>query len=186
MKRFFIVIIVLGLLLWIGGYIFYRFYFPEIVAKAIVSAETPAYIPRRLMNKVDELRKPVNKGTDEIILAMKTNNIALEDVVDVIESTSEDDAVDFLNDLNQSNPKSPDEVFDIAKKHIKADFDIEILRKPFVENVNMKSIRKAMSYANTNQRTKDLDIETGRAIAKQILIEKYKNPYLAPSPKGER
>jgi hypothetical protein len=173
MKRFFLVIIVLGILAWIGGYIFYRFYFPEIVARAIVADETPSYIPRRLMNKVDELRMPVNKGADEIIVEMKRNNIALDDVVAVIDNTSEDEAYNFLKELNQAKPNTPDEVFDIAKKYITADFDVEVLRKPFVENVNMKSIRKAMSFANTNQRTKDLDIETGRAIAKQILIEKY-------------
>jgi hypothetical protein len=173
MKRFLLIIIVLGLLGWIGAYIFYRFYLPDILARAIVSSETPSYIPRRLMNRVDELRSPVNKGADEIIAEMKKNDIPLEDVVEVIENTSEDEAFEFLNELNQTNPKTPNEVFDIAKKHIDADFDVEILRKPFIENVNMKAIRKAMRYANTNQRTKDLDIETGRAIAKQILVEKY-------------
>ena len=174
MNRFFLVIIVLGVLAWVGAYVFYRYYFPDMMARAIVSKETPQYIPRRLMNKVDELRAPVNKGADEIVREMKKNNIALEDVVRVIEHTSEEDAREFLADLNTSRPKTPNEVFDIAKKHIHADFDVEILRKPFVENVNMKAIRKAMSYANTNQRTKDIDIETGRAIARQILIEKYK------------
>lgn len=173
MKRFLFLVIILGLLVWAGSYIFYRYYFPDLVADALVAEQSPSYIPRRLMNKVDELRKPVNKGTDEIIMEMKRNEIPLNDVVDVIESTSEEEAYAFLMDLNSSNPKTPDEVFDIAKKHIDADFDIEVFRKPFVENVNMKAIRRAMSYANTNQRTKDLDIETGRAIAKKILIEKY-------------
>jgi hypothetical protein len=126
------------------------------------------------MNKVDELRRPVNKGADQMILEMKKNDIAITDVVEVIENTTEDEAYEFLQDLNASKPQTPDEVFDIAKQHIQADFDIEIFRKPFVENVSMASIRRAMSYANTNQRTKDLDIVTGRAIAKQILIEKYK------------
>lgn len=67
MKRFFLVIIVLGVLAWVGAYVFYRYYFPDMMARAIVSNETPQYIPRRLMNKVDELRAPVNKGADEIV-----------------------------------------------------------------------------------------------------------------------
>lgn len=174
MKRFLLVVIILGLLLWGGAYIFYRVYLPDLVAKALVSDETPPYIPRRLMNRVDELRAPVNKGADEMIIEMKKNEIPLDDVVDVIENTTEDEAYEFLKDLNESNPKTPDEVFDIAKEHIRADFDVEVFRKPFVENVSMKSIRKAMHFANTNQKTKDMDIVTGRAIAKQILIEKYK------------
>lgn len=173
MKRLLLVIIILGLLVWAGVYIFYRMYLPDLVAKALVSEDTPAYIPRRLMNKVDELRAPVNKGADEMIMEMKRNEIPLDDVLDVIESTSEDEAYEFLKDLNESNPKTPDQVFDIAKEHLKADFDIEVFRKPFVENVSMASIKKAMNYANTNRKTKDLDIVTGRAIAKQILIEKY-------------
>ncbi|HEY0656333.1 MAG TPA: hypothetical protein VGD65_24540 [Chryseosolibacter sp.] len=173
MKRFLLIVIILGLFLWAGVYIFYRVYLPDLVAKALVADETPSYIPRRIMNKVDELRAPVNKGADEMIIEMKKNEIPLDDVVEVIESTTEDEAYEFLKDLNESQPKTPDEVFDIAKKHVEADFDIEVFRKPFVENVSMASIKKAMRYANTNQRTKDLDIVTGRAIAKQILIEKY-------------
>jgi hypothetical protein len=173
MKRFFLILITLGIIAWAGGYIFYRFYFPELVASAIMADETPKYIPRRLMNKVDELRMPVNKGVDEIISEMKKREIALEDVVEVIESTSEDEAYNFLNELNQANPKDANAVFDIAKKHIDADFDVELFRKPFVENVSIASIRRVVRYANTNNVTKDLDIETGRAIAKQILIEKY-------------
>ena len=116
MKRFFLVIIVLGVLAWVGAYVFYRYYFPDMMARAIVSNETPQYIPRRLMNKVDELRAPVNKGADEIVREMKKNNIALEDVVQVIDKTTEEDAREFLVDLNTSKPKTPNEVFDIAKK----------------------------------------------------------------------
>jgi hypothetical protein len=174
MKRFVLIVIILGLLIWGGAHIFYRVYLPDLVAKALVADETPPYIPRRLMNKVDELRAPVNKGADEMIIEMKKNEIPLAEVVEVIENTSEDEAYEFLKDLNESDPKTPDEVFDIAKEHLHADFDIEVFRKPFVENVNMKSIQRAMRYANTNQKTKDLDIVTGRAIARQILIEKYK------------
>jgi hypothetical protein len=174
MKRFFLVLIIVCLVIWAAGYAFYRLYLPDIIAKALVSDDTPSYIPRRIMNKVDELRAPVNKGADQMVAEMKRNNISLAEVLEVVDNTNEDEAYSFLAELNESNPNDPNDVFDIAKKHLKADFDVEIFREPFVKNVNMKSIRKAMRYANLNQRTKDLDIETGRAIAKQILIEKYK------------
>jgi hypothetical protein len=173
MKRFILILIIICLAIWAGGYLFYRLYLPDIVADAIVSNKTPPYIPRRIMNKVEELRKPVNAGADEIVRQMKKNDIPLEDVVEVIENTSEDDAYALLEELNKANPNTPDEVFDIAKKHIETDFDVEVLRQAFVQNVNMKSIRKAMRYANANQRAKELDIVTARAIAKQILKEKY-------------
>lgn len=173
MKRFVQILIIICILVWAGGYIFYRFYFPGIMANAIISDETPTYIPRRIMNKVDELKKPVNKGADEIVRQMKKNDIPLDDMIEVIENTSEDEAYAFLDELNRVNPQTPDEVFDIAKKHIETDFDVELLRTAFVENVSMKSVRKATKYANVNQRAKELDIRTARAIAKQILIEKY-------------
>lgn len=130
------------------------------------------------MNKVDELRAPVNKRADEMIAEMKRNKIELEEVLELVDNTKEEEADNFLKELNKANPQNADQVFDIAKKHVNADFDVEIFREAFVRNVNMKSIRKALLYANTNQRTKDLDIETGRAIAKQILIEKYKEAEL--------
>jgi hypothetical protein len=173
MKRFLLILIIIGLIVWAGGYLFYRIYLPDIVANALVSDKTPTYIPKRLMNKVDELRMPVNKGADEMIVQMRRNNVALEDVLAVIDDTDEEEARNFLSELNTVKPTDANQVFDIAKKHITADFDIEVFRAPFVKNVSMKSIRKAMGYANTNQKTNDLDIETGRAIAKQILIQKY-------------
>jgi hypothetical protein len=174
MKRFLFFLIITCLILWAGGYFLYRFYLPDLIAKALVADATPTYIPKRLMNRVDELRAPVNKGVDEIIIEMKRNNIPLEDVLELVDQADEEEANLFLEELNAANPQNPDEVFNIAKKHLSADFDVEVFREPFVRNVNMQSIRKAMRYAAVNQRTKDLDIETGRAIAKQILIEKYK------------
>ena len=173
MKRFLLIVITVGLLLWLGGYLFYRLYLPDLIAKAIVSEESPTYIPRRIMNKVEEFKAPVNKGANEMVVEMKRNDIPLEDVLEVVDETNEDRAYELLEELNKLNPQTPNEVFDIAKKYIEADFDVEVFREPFVKNVSMKSIQKAMRYANTNQRTKDLDIETGRAIAKQILIQKY-------------
>jgi hypothetical protein len=174
MKRFLVVLIVTCLVLCAIGYGLYRFYLPGIIAKAIIAEDTPSYIPKRLMNKVDEFRAPVQKGADEMVIQLKRNNIPLDKALELVENTNEEVANNFLEELNASNPKSTNEVFNIAKKHLSADFDLEVFRDAFVQNVNMKTIHKAMNYANTNQRTKDLDIETGREIVKQILIEKFK------------
>lgn len=184
MKRFIFTLIAIGLLLWVGGYIFYRVYLPDLIAKAIVSDTTPQYIPRRLLNKVDELRAPVNKGANEMIVEMKRNHIPLEDVLEVVDKTNEQEAYNFLSALNEADPKDPNEVFDIAKKHLQADFDVEVFREPFIKNVSMKSIRRAIKYANLNQKTKDLDIETGKAIAKHILMEKYNEVELPENKKS--
>lgn len=174
MKRILFFLLIIGLVLWTGGYLFYRLYLPDLVANAMISDEKPPYIPKRIMNRIDELKAPVNKGVDEMVAEMKRNDVPVEKVLDLVDKADEDTALALLDDLKQQKPKTPDQVFDIAKNHLKADFDVEIFREAFVKNVSMKSIRKAISYASTNQRTKDLDLETGRAIARQIIIQKYK------------
>src|SRR5688500_18171351 len=137
MKRFLFFFILLCLAVAIGGYIFYKSYLPGIIAKAIVNDATPTYIPTRIMNKVDELRAPFNKGADEMIAEMKRNNIELNDVLVLVDNANEKEAYNFLTELNQENPQTTNQVFDIAKKHLKADFDVEIFREAFVSNVDM-------------------------------------------------
>jgi hypothetical protein len=62
----------------------------------------------------------------------------------------------------------------VAKKHFSSDFDMEVFREPFNRYFEMKQIKKAISYANFNRKTNDVDIVTAKAILKQIILEKEK------------
>ena len=174
MKKGIVRCFVIASILAILGYAVYFFYFPQMVAEAIVSHNPPTYIPKRIQNRIDEFRIPINKGVEDVVSHIHEANIPIEEVLEAIDETSEEEAYLLLDELNQTKIRSADQVFTITKEHLDTDFDMEIFRKPFTENVDIRLIQKWIQYANINRKTKDIDIETARAIVKQVLIEKEK------------
>jgi hypothetical protein len=174
MKKFLIISLILVTLLGLTGYGLYHFYFSYMVAEAITTESLPIYIPKGIQRKLDEMRKPVNKGAEEIVVKMHEGDIPVEKIIKAIDETTEEQAYAMLDELNKTPIKNANQVFDIGKKHFPVDFDAEILRKPFTDHIDMKLIRRAIRYGNINKRTKDIDIETAKAIAKKIFLEKEK------------
>lgn len=174
MKKILLVLIVVGIVIWIGGYIAYTVYFPKVVAQALVSENKPPYLPKRLLNKIEEVRGPINKSTENFIIALKKADVPMTKVYDAIENTSEEQAYQMLDELNDSRITDPNQAFDIFKKHVHTDFDVEPFRATFNQNVDPKMIRRLIQYANMNRRMNEIDIPTAKAIAIQLLKEKEK------------
>ena len=157
-----------------AAYLVYRSEVPDMVAKAVVSDSLPHYIPKRIQSRIQEISKPINEGTEAVIIEMHTQGIPTNKLMATIDETSEGDVNRFLDELNRQQPNDIHQVFDIAKSHIDTDFDAEILRKPFTDHVTMKQIQKVMKYAQDNRKTHDLDFKTTKAILKKIILEKEK------------
>ena len=174
MKRFLIAALLVIGLLAAGGYILYRKVMPHLVAKAVTSHSLPGYIPKRLKNRVEAIRKPINKGTEAIIEKMHDADITLEDVLLAVDNISEEEAYAFLDEFNETDHTSPDDVFDVAKKHFKTSFDLEVFREPFRKHFKLKQIRSVIDYASLNRRSNDVDFATAKVILKMIIIEKEK------------
>lgn len=174
MKRFLLISALILICVSIGGYYLYRIMMPKIIAEAMVSESMPEYIPKRLQPRVEAIRKPLNKGTQAMIERMHDSEISLEDVLRAVDNITEDQTYAFLDEIDQISPTSTDEVFDVAKKHFRTDFDAEVFREPFKKHFEMKQIRNAIEHANLNRRSNDVDIATAKAILKEIIVEKEK------------
>ena len=173
MKKIFASLLILAVL-GAGGYLLYRSVVPQIIARAVVADSLPGYIPKRLQTKVDAIRMPLNKGAEAMLRKMHSSDIPVDQVLEVVDNISEKEAYAFLDDLNASRPASTNEVFDLAKKHFSADFDLEVFREPFNKHFEMKQINNGIAYANLNRRSNDVDIATAKAILKKIILEKEK------------
>jgi hypothetical protein len=174
MKKVIITSLIIFVALGIMAYGFYQFLFPQMVAHAIVSDDSPPYIPKRILNYIDDFRVPINKSSEDIVREIHRAGIPMKKILSAIDETTEEQAYIILDELNQAHIKNTNQVFDIIKKHFDTGFDAEVFRKPFIENVDMKTVRTGMKYANINRKTKDVDAETARAIIKQVLIRKEK------------
>ncbi|MEX2231571.1 MAG: hypothetical protein WD824_05390, partial [Cyclobacteriaceae bacterium] len=161
-------------ILAVGGYFLYRSLMPKIIAEAVVAESLPNYIPKRLKNKVDAIRTPLNKGTEAMLQEMHASEIPLDDVLEAVDDITEEQAYSFLDEMNKRKPASTNEVFDVAKKHFSADFDMEVFREPFNKHFEIDQIKNAIAYANMNRKSNDVDISTAKAIFKKIIVEKEK------------
>jgi hypothetical protein len=174
MKKFIIILFATILIGGIAAFVLYKYYLPEVIADAVVADDLPDYLPKPVKTRIEKIREPVNAGAEDVVKEIHDSDIAIEKILEMIDRTTEDMSNEILDELNRSKITTTDQAFDIIKKHVKADFDLEVLRKPFNENVDVKMIRKAIGYGNINRKSKDIDLETAKVIAKRILIEKEK------------
>ena len=162
-----------------GGYYLYKTFITDMIAKTVTADSLPDYIPKRIQSRIEGIGAPINKGAEAMLRQMHTSGIPMEDILAVIDATTEEQIYALVDELNTVRPKTTDEVFTIAKKHLRTNFDPEVFRKPFNDHVTIEQIRKALFYASRNRKTYDLDFATGKAIAKKILLEKEEEYYAA-------
>jgi len=174
MKRFLLISLVILVALAAGGFYIYRTVMPGLIADAVTSDTSPEYIPKRIQNRVEAIRKPINKGTEAIIEKMHASEIPVQDVLSAVDNITEDQAHAFLDEVNEVKPESTDEFFDVAKRHFDTDFDPEVFREPFKKHFKIDQLRSAVKYANLNRTSNDVDITTAKAIVKKIILEKEK------------
>lgn len=174
MKKILIGIVLTVIVIMAAGYFIYRHYLPEFVASTLSSEKLPPYLPKHVQTKIEEFRAPVNKGTEEMVKEIHRANVPIEKVYETIDNTTDEQAYALLDELNNTPLKNTDHVFDIIKKHIPANFNVEVFRRPFTEHFNMKMVRKALYYGEKNRKSKDLDVDFAKAIIKQVLKEKDK------------
>lgn len=174
MKRPLLTLLLIVALVGVGCYALYRVLMPELIAEAVVSETMPDYIPKRLQTRMEAIRTPINRGTEAMVEKMLDSDIPLEAVLDAVDDITEKQAYAFLDEINEKEPSTTNEVFDLAKKHFTTSFDLEVFREPFNKHFKMKQIRSALAYANMNRKYNDVDIVTAKAILKKIITEKEK------------
>ena len=174
MKKFLIwvlSIIIIGALLAYG---FYRFYLPDVVVNAITSGdELPDYLPENIRNKIAPYKEAVNKSADQVIHELHEHDIPVTEFIEAINQVYPQHIQAAVDEAKTQNVRTTDEAFDIIKKHFPAEFDLEPLREPFNDNVNMKMINKALSGLNANKNA-EIDLDMTKEIATKVLTQKEK------------
>jgi len=162
------------LVLAIGGTLLYKFYLPQLIAKAVVTeGEPPAYVPKVVERQISRYKVPLSNAATDIVKSMHASDVTMGQVFEAIDKTEPQHIQMAFDELQTANVKTPDDAFNIFKKHVNADFDVEVLREPFTKNVNMKMIRVATKKAH--QYNEDaVDADLAKAIIKNILLQKEK------------
>jgi len=159
-----------------GGYIGYKkIILPRYLAKLILDEkDAPSIIPNRYAKRLVKARKRINAGVDSTLVVIHRNNITMDQLLKAIDDVKDEDVYWCLDELNSIRITNSDQVFDIGKKYFKPDFDVELFRPDFRRYVTLPMIKKGLKYANKQRDDPEMDSETAKTIAKQILIEKEK------------
>lgn len=173
MKKTFLLLVLIGAF-GLGSYLLYRTFMTGLVAKAVTSESLPKYIPKRFQSKVETIRAPLNDGAEAMVEKMHASDIPVDQVLRAVDKVTEQQAYAFLDEFHEQNPKTTDEVFDIAKKYFSTEFNLELFRQPFNKHFSLQQVKNAAAYAEMNRRSNDVDISTAKAILKKIIIEKEK------------
>lgn len=174
MKKILGWILAVVLILAIGGTLLYKFYLPQMIAEAVITdGASPAYVPKVVERQISRYKVPISNAATDIVKSMRASDITMDQVFEAIDKTEPQHIQMAFDELQKADLKTPDDAFNIFKKHINADFDVELLREPFTKNVNMKMIRVATKKANQyNEDSVDADLV--KAIIKNILLQKEK------------
>jgi hypothetical protein len=157
-------------LVW-PAYLAYRLYFPDLVAKGI-SNRHDFIIPHRFQNDFEKLAEPLRDGAMEVVVEIPKSGITIDQVLQAIDQVEEERAIALLAEINSTETKSPDHLFDLIKKHLSVGFDIEVFRIPLTDRLAMPVIQRGIKYVNVYKSQAELDPPTVKTIAKKILLQK--------------
>lgn len=172
MRKLIIGILVALSILCLGAFLFYKVYLPSAIAHIITDAETPSYLPSFAEENLAKYKEPINKGASELVQALHDRNIPVEEVIRALDETTEAEIQAALDELKASDIKTTDQAFDIIASHVKTDLDIERLREPFKQHVNIQTIQRVLNDNDFKQYQDLLNASTIKEVVKEVLIQK--------------
>jgi len=178
LKKIVIILLIVFASIALISYAIYKQYAPAIIANELLKETEPPFLPKKIREKIKEIKVQTNKLSTDVITDIHKSNITLDQILKAFDEVTEDEAhllLDEINGLGQLN--SPDQVFDLTKKRFPVDFDVEPLREPFRKKADVRLLKKALLKANQYRDNDLIDFESAKSVVRRILIEKEKEFY---------
>ncbi|MEM7550912.1 MAG: hypothetical protein AAF363_14610 [Bacteroidota bacterium] len=173
MKRILIIGIVLLLLVVGVSWYYYEKQLPKVVAKAIIKNKYPVYIPEKIQGKIVKVSDTLNAKVENFLVTTDTIGISINEILKIIDEVKEEDVRKTISIIQNQDIKSVEEVFDIAVENIPIkSFNVELLREPFINNIKINHINRALGYLRTHNILELIDPEIARETIKQVIIQK--------------
>ncbi len=174
-KKLVLILAIILCLIAVTGWYYYKVAFPKMVAEAVVNKKYPRLMPEKYREGLASVGDTLDTRIQHLIEISESKGISLDELITGIDQIQEDQVRNAVNEVLSTKITNVEQVFDIGIKHIKVQaFDPEELRGPFLENVNLQHIKKGIRYIKTHRILEEMDPDTVRKIARQILIEKRK------------
>jgi hypothetical protein len=168
-----IIIACISIVFIIGGYFSFQYFYPRIVADAIVSNRYSEIIPKRYRDQFTLVGDTINQRVTRLLEITEDKGITINDLLMAIDEIEEQDVRNMIAELYVTKIDSIEQVYEIGTRHIKITiFDPELLKEPFLRHVEVHHVRKGLKYIKKHDLENQLSAKSGRKIAKQIIIQK--------------
>lgn len=166
---FLIILCVLAIaIVWV-----YRFYFPQVVAEALVSEDSIAALPEQVQEQVKAIKSEVDKQMEKVPELMEEAELEYNDLVVIIEEIDSDQLLNALEELKSKNWQTTDEVFDIGLKHVSLKgYDLEKFRSSFNEAISEEQIEEVLNALGESQLLTSMSIQVMKEAARKLIEAK--------------
>jgi len=166
------ILLVAALTLVVACFVFYRFYLHSMIAETIQSdPDNSIFIPDTIKPTIVKARQKLDQEINDIPYILDTLNLDFDDILFIVDNVNSDQVIAAINELDRSEIKSEDQVFNILKKNIAIEgYDLEIFRSTFKKKTTLNKIKRGLQIIKDRQLTTSVSIPVARRTVKQILL----------------
>ncbi len=151
----------------------YHVFLPQMAARSITTGELPAYLPEKYKATIEEVHESVDEGLAELPMFMARNKLTYEELVQIIQSTSAEEVISYLNDYQHNPDMSAEEAFDRVKVLLDTKVDNpEVFREAFYEHYSKDRMQQGLKYLEGSDLPLEVNIELARKTIAEVLKQR--------------
>lgn len=157
------------------SYYYVNNYLPQKIAESIVNEEEndAVFVPKRIKSKISKGKKAMQGNIQLVEKELDNLNLTIDDLIVIIDEVKPKEVIKTIEILNQTEIKSSNQVFDIAKNNIEVNHvDVEVFRDSFNKYASVPRIKKGLKKINETDVLMNMSVSVARQTAKSILLER--------------
>jgi hypothetical protein len=151
----------------------YKILLPGVIAETITGETSTSILPKKVITKIDQYKKPINATTEEILFEMDSLHIPFDLVLKYVDNVKKETIIKTYNEIESQQTIDRNAIFDIVKKNVTVtEMDPEILRGTFLKYATNGRISRVMNYIKMHHLLDEIDVSLSREVIKKVLIQK--------------
>lgn len=154
--------------------IVYYYVLPGYAASLILKEEIPGYIPKQYSAKIEEIKKPIAKYSEDVFKIADSLDMSLEFILKVIDNTDSKEIMDVYYALENKEITNTEEVYDLIMDKVTfTGFDPGHFKNAFIKFATPGRINRLLRYAEEHEFATSVGPDVSKKIAKQLAIKHY-------------
>jgi hypothetical protein len=167
------ILLVLVLVFGVIAYLGYTLYLPGMVTNTIETGEIPAIVPKKYHATIEDTRQKVKKEVADLPAAMNKYQLSFDELLAFAEQVENDEVLNALEEMKNTELTSSGQAFDIALKHISADLPQSgKVKRMFSDKIPVEKINSEIGNMENSELPLSVEVDLARRIGIQILKDR--------------